>query len=182
MSSVSAELWTALGAAVSIFLSRLGSCYATANAGLFAMRNHAQLGLKSFIPIIVSGVLAIYGLIIGVLLAFKIDDESVISEEKAFHYFGAGWTVGTACLCSGIGIGLFLKEYTKMVVQDPVHDSDTGGALREPLISPQQTSTVFSSALDMTKGYNLIALTCVLVFLEAIGLYGLIVSLFLIGK
>ena len=39
-----------------------------------------------------------------------------------------------------------------------------------------------TSSLDMTEGSNLIALLCVLVFLEAIGLYGLIVALFLIGK
>jgi len=183
MSSFAPELWTALGAAISVFLSSFGSCYASANAGLFAMRNHAQLGIKSFFPVIISGVLAIYGLIIGVILAFKIDDSSSMSEQKAFHYFGAGWTVGAACLCSGAGIGLFLKGYMNMAFPDSnrTHGTSDPGTETEPLLSSRH-AVQNTSSLDMTKGSNLIALLCVLVFLEAIGLYGLIVALFLIGK
>ena len=86
MSSFAPELWTALGAAITIFLSSFGLCYAFAYAGLFTMHNHAQLGIKSFFPVIIAGVLAIYGLILGCILAFKIDDSSSISERKAFHY------------------------------------------------------------------------------------------------
>jgi ATP synthase proteolipid subunit len=184
MSSFAPELWTALGAAISIFLSSFGSCYASAHAGLFAMRNHAQLGIKSFFPVIISGVLAIYGLIIGVILAFKIDDSSSISERKAFHYFGAGWTVGAACFCSGAGMGLFLKGYMNMNMvfpdSDRTHGTSEPGTLTEPLVSSQHVGQ--TSSLDMTKGSNLITLLCVLVFLEAIGLYGLIVALCLIGR
>jgi hypothetical protein len=47
MSSFAPELWAALGAAISIFLSSFGSCYASTHTGLFAMRNHAQLGISS---------------------------------------------------------------------------------------------------------------------------------------
>jgi len=183
MSSFAPELWTALGAAISIFLSSFGSCYASANAGIFAMCNHAQLGIKSFIPLMQSGVLVIYGLIIGVILAFKIDDSSSVSEQKAFRYFGAGWAVGAACLCSGAGIGPFLKGYMNMVFPDSdrTHGTSESGTLTEPLVSSQHVGQQ-TSFLDMTERSNLTALLGVLIFLEAIGLYGLIVALFLIGK
>lgn len=83
------ELWTSVGAALAIFLSSLGSCYASVHAGLFALRYHAELRLKCFFPIIIAGVLAIYGLIVGGLLAFKLRESSV-SLHNSQHFFGAG--------------------------------------------------------------------------------------------
>ena len=64
---------------------------------------------------------------------------------------------------------------------DRTHGTSEPGTLTEPLLTSQQVGQETSS-LDMTKRSNLTALLGVLIFLEAIGLYGLIVALFLIGK
>jgi V-type H+-transporting ATPase proteolipid subunit len=157
-------LLTGLGAALSIFLCSVGSIVASAPSGLFALQT---VGVFSMTPIIISGVLAIYGIIISVLLSKKM--ESDISESEGYKYLSAGLAVGTACLMSGVGMAKFLDLYSK----SPVSLTSTDRAEQEePLISPTRRFLRNPTAKFMM----------VFVFLEAIGLYGLIVSLFLIAK
>lgn len=188
MSNLAPELWTALGAALAVFLSAAGACYASAHAGIFAVRFNSELSLKSFFPIIIAGVLAIYGTIVGVLLAFKLDAADTISQKSAHNYFAAGLAVGTACLCSGAGIGLFLKEYsrlsgsrTRTACSSPETQSLLSNDQNQQNQSPLQQHMILSH-VNMSEGFNFWSLIMVLVFMEAIGLYGLIVALFFIGN
>lgn len=185
---MSPELWTATGAAFSIFLSSAGSCYASIYAGLFVLQFYKKLGAKSFCPIIIAGVLAIYGLIIGVLLALKLSDKSnTVTLQDSQHFFGAGLAVGSACLCSGIGMGIFIKQYLNFslvstrVLSTGSNEHSTNGTDSEPLLS----NGLYENRgvmVDVSDFFAYIALLMCLVFLEAVGLYGLIVALFFIGK
>lgn len=114
----------------------------------------------AFLPIIIAGVLAIYGIIIAVLLCGQTD----ISEADGYKNFSAGLCVGLACLTSGCGMARFLEKHMM-----PTTATNRRSGQEEPLIgtsSPQMVATSWS-------------LLMVMVFLEAIGLYGLIVALIL---
>jgi len=165
------ELMTGLGAAASIFFSSLGSALASVQGGRYAMRS---TGVLSFAPIVISGVLAIYGIIVSVLLSAKIQADG-LDAAGGYKNFSAGLSVGLACLASGMGMAGFLEDSlptTTTTSQDVASTSE----IQEPLIrgSGGQSTTMLGKPSPRF-------LMC-LVFLEAIGLYGLIVALILIGK
>ena len=168
------DLMTGLGAALSIFLSSAGSAVASVPAGVFALRSGGSGGgIMAFLPIVIAGVLAIYGIIIAVILC----GQDGISETDGYRNLSAGLAVGLACLTSGCGMALFLDKHMAQPPSTATSMTTSGrtnrrGEQQEPLISsaplPQQV------VLETTWG-----LLMVMVFLEAIGLYGLIVALFL---
>jgi V-type H+-transporting ATPase proteolipid subunit len=172
--TVEPALLTGLGAAFSIFLSALGSAIASAEAGVYALRSTS--GVFSFVPIIISGVLAIYGIIISVLLSGKLHEADVsISEAEGYRYLCSGLSVGLACAASGLGMARFIKETTNGSAM-----VSRSGSSSAPESAPLLVNNVSGSAMTVPpcgKRYML-----VMVFLEAIALYGLIVALFLIGK
>lgn len=100
------DFLTALGAAIAIFLSSAGASLGSIPAGVFALRANRTWGWKSFIPIVIAGVLAIYGLIIAVILCGNVD------QTEGYKHLCAGLAVGSACLASGLGIGKFIHIQT----------------------------------------------------------------------
>ena len=148
------------------------------------MRTHSDLGLKSLVPIVISGVLAIYGLIIGVILTHKFDDGTEITETDAYRFLAAGLAVGFSCLCSGAGIGIFLNAHHGPPLPPPGPRGQTppplpsgvDAAAVEPLLGHPP------SPPPGLSGKSFVTMVLVLIFLEAIGLYGLVVALFAIGK
>ena len=157
---------TGLGAALSIFLSASGAASGSAASGTFALQS-SSTGFASFIPIVISGVLAIYGAIVGVILSHRMFDEKLDASD-GYRHLCSGLAVGLACLVSGSGIATFVSQNTWVV---PQKRSDQEEAL---LSSKALPSPVMGAKFTIKMGL-------VLVFLEAIGLYGLIVSLILVG-
>ena len=157
---------TGLGAALSIFLSASGAASGSAASGTFALQS-SSTGFVSFIPIVISGVLAIYGAIVGVILSHRMFDEKLDASD-GYRHLCSGLAVGLACLVSGSGIATFVSQNTWVV---PQKRSDQEEAL---LSSKALPSPVMGAKFTIKMGL-------VLVFLEAIGLYGLIVGLILIG-
>lgn len=82
------DLMTGLGAALSIFLSSTGATVASVEAGIFALRTGGSL--MAFLPIVISGVLAIYGIIIATILC----GQTNVSEQEGYQNFSAGLCVG----------------------------------------------------------------------------------------
>merc|ERR1719245_607472 len=159
---------TGLGSAVSIFFSTTGSAIASTQGGIYALRNK---GPKAFFPIIVSGVLAIYGLIISIILVGnmgKVGDQQrkELTEIDGYAYLSAGLSVGLACLASGFGIARYLEHLNKITIGK----SDDTFEL-EPLLQGERHP----------KKENFVQLCTSLCFLLAIGFYGLVVALFIIG-
>ncbi|KAG7368201.1 ATP synthase subunit C [Nitzschia inconspicua] len=176
--SVDPSFLTGLGAALSIFLAALGSAIASGEAGVYALRSKSGL-IYAFVPIIISGVLAIYGIIISVVLAGKLhgaegDDGSTISAAQGYRYLCAGLSVGLACAASGLGMASFIKQ-SNVGFRHSTSDS-TVASESAPLLGNGNGHTTVSVPHCDHK-YML-----VMVFLEAIALYGLIVALFLVSK
>lgn len=157
------ELLTGLGAALSIFLTSVGAAVASVPAAKYALRSS---GVLSFAPIIISGVLAVYGIIVSVLLAFKMQGTAADDAVSGYKNISAGLSVGLACLASGMGMARFLDQ--SVVEQDA-----SGGTQEEPLIRGRVATKMLATPS--------IRFLMVMTFLEAIGLYGLIVALVLIN-
>merc|ERR1719440_1119507 len=127
------------------------AAYGTAKSGVGVANMgvmHPDMVMKSIIPIIMAGVLGIYGLIVAVLLG------SGISGTEAYGYasysgysaLAAGLCCGMAGLSAGIAIGI-------------VGDAGVRANARQPKL--------------------FVGVILILIFAEALGLYGLIVALIL---
>jgi F0F1-type ATP synthase membrane subunit c/vacuolar-type H+-ATPase subunit K len=176
------QLMTGLGAALSIFLSASGASLASIPASAYAVHPKATRNVFfAFAPIVISGVLAIYGAIIAVILAHQMSSTNsssstatVMSETDGYRHFASGLTVGLGCLASGMGLAGFLKA--NLTTADTCPSTTDHRHEREPLMSD---AAVVPSRMGGTPMIPTIRFLMVLTFLEAIGLYSLIVALFL---
>merc|ERR1719359_219286 len=108
---------------------------------------HAEMVMKSIIPVIMAGVLGIYGLIGAVLLASGIKGEAYgYASFSGYAGLSAGLCCGMAGLSAGIAIGI-------------VGDAGVRANARQPKL--------------------FVGVILILIFAEALGLYGLIVALIL---
>ena len=155
-------LLTGLGAALSLFLCGGSAAFATAHASMFAIRHQDKMAM---VPVVQAGVLAVYGVIISYLLTVKINSATVITLEDGYKYLSAGLSVGLACFTSGCGMALYLKKLN----EDGYFFVSKGKS--EP-----------ANSVGASKKGDFVTFILCLIFLEAIGLYGLIVALFLVGK
>jgi V-type H+-transporting ATPase 16kDa proteolipid subunit len=166
--AIDPQLLTGLGCAASMFFCAIGSAYASSHSGVYAVRG---TDYKAFAPIIISGVLALYGIIISILLAGKFDEN--MTQAQGYRNLSAGLAVGFTCMASGLGIAIFMKElnqrHTPTALPRPYSENE------EPLVGQRAT-------LTRAAPVSFVYLCLCLCFLEAIGLYGLIVALFLIGS
>lgn len=64
----------------------------------------------AMVPVVIAGVLALYGVIIWYLLTSKINSNDEISLVDGYKFLSAGLSVGLACLASGMGMGLYLRK------------------------------------------------------------------------
>ena len=97
-----------MGVGMALILSNVGAAYGTAKSSI----GIANLGLvnpnkifRALIPIIMAGILGIYGLIVGVILSTKAKDDN-LSLRNGFMYMGAGLCCGFSSLASGLAIGV----------------------------------------------------------------------------
>lgn len=87
----------------------MGSAYGTAKAGsaVAAVGIHnPNLIMSSLLPVVMSGILTIYGLIIAVFISVSIDPNTGYSLFSGALHMGAGLSVGLCSLASGIAIGI----------------------------------------------------------------------------
>merc|ERR1719197_868566 len=151
MCPASAPFFGFMGCAAALVFACLGAAYGTAKSGVGVANMgvmHPDMVMKSIIPIIMAGVLGIYGLIVAVLLG------SGISGTEAYGYasysgysaLAAGLCCGMAGLSAGIAIGI-------------VGDAGVRANARQPKL--------------------FVGVILILIFAEALGLYGLIVALIL---
>jgi V-type H+-transporting ATPase proteolipid subunit len=166
--SADPTLLTGLGAATALFLAGSGAAYGTSHASIFALRHPTNHSVMTMSPVIISGVLAVYGVIVGTLLALKLSSASpVITTVEGYKNLCAGLSVGLACLASGVGMG----NYYKMVNDNEYYFVGGGGG---------KSAAGSGGEGSASKKCNFVTFALCMVYLEAIGLYGLIVSLFLI--
>ena len=152
----SAPFFGFMGAAVALIFANLGAAYGTAKSGVGVSSMGVMkpdLIMKSIIPVVMAGVLGIYGLIIAVIIANQVQmpnaDGPVYSAFTGFAHLAAGLACGLSGMAAGIAIGIV---------------GDAG---------------VRASA-QQAKLY--VGMVLILIFAEALGLYGLIVGLILTAK
>lgn len=169
---------TTLGIALSIFLSAMGSAIGSAHGAVYAVNGPSLL---AFVPIVTAGVLAIYGPIIAYLLVVYHLSDANLSEIDGYKNLAAGLSVGLACLASGCGMATFIRQLNEGRCEKapasaaPVTSSR--GEEAEPLLAAGGEAT------GGTYGKNSFRkIILANVFLEAIGLYGLIIALMLVYK
>jgi len=123
---------------------------ATIVTELMLMRPEAIM--KSIIPVVMAGIIAIYGVVVAVLIAGQLAPAGVGSEYtlyKGFVHLGAGLSVGLSGLAAGYAIGI-------------VGDAGVRGTAQQPRL--------------------FVGMILILIFAEVLGLYGLIVAIYLYAK
>jgi V-type H+-transporting ATPase proteolipid subunit len=136
-----------MGVTSAIVFANLGAAYGTAKSGVGIMSMgvlRPELMMKSIIPVVMAGVLGIYGLITSVIINEKLNEPAKYSQYQGFAHLGAGLTVGMSSLAAGLAIGIV---------------GDAGVRA-----NAQQTRLFVGMIL-------------ILIFAEALGLYGLIIGL-----
>ena len=146
-----------IGIAAALVFANLGSAYGTAKAGV----GIASLGvidsskvIKGLIPIIMAGILGIYGVIVAVILSGKIP-KSMTKEEggktvpsmdarSGYQILAAGLCCGLSSLAAGLAIGVAGDASVRAYAQ---------------------SDGIF------------VGMIILMIFSEAIGLYGFIIAL-----
>ena len=96
-----------MGIASAIVFANLGSAYGTAKTGVGICSMavlRPELIFKSIIPVVMAGILGIYGLIVGVLLSTKTVADLEFSE--GYKLLGPGLCCGLSSLAAGLAIGI----------------------------------------------------------------------------
>ena len=153
---INAPLFGFMGAAFALVFSNLGAAYGTGKSGMGISAlgvGKPELVMKSIVPVVMAGVLGIYGLIIAVIIANAV--HGVESGRPAYGFFSAmaHFGGGIACGLSGLAAGLAIGI---------VGDSLTRASAEQPKL--------------------FVGMVLILIFAEALGLYGLIVGLILTSK
>merc|ERR1712111_203494 len=98
-----APFFGVMGATSAMVFSAMGAAYGTAKSGtgiaaMAVMRPEAIM--KSIIPVVMAGIIAIYGVVVAVLIAGNLDS-SGYSLYQGFVHLGAGLSVGLSGLAAG---------------------------------------------------------------------------------
>jgi len=110
-----------LGCSAAMVFSALGAAYGTAKSGtgiaaMSVMR--PELIMKSVIPVVMAGILAIYGLVVAALIANGLNDTDY-KLFKSFMDLGAGLSVGLSGLAAGYAIGIVGDAGVRGTAQQP---------------------------------------------------------------
>jgi len=140
-----------MGCSSALVFACLGAAYGTAKSGvgvaaMGVMR--PELVMRSIIPVVMAGVIGIYGLIIAVILATNVSPDKY-TEFRGFAHLASGLSVGLSGLAAGMAIGI-------------VGDAGVRATAQQPKL--------------------FVGMILILIFAEALGLYGLIVALILSTK
>lgn len=144
----SAAFFGSMGCASALIFANLGSAYGTAKSGVGVAHLgilHAERIMRGIVPVVMAGILGIYGLIVSVIINNNIKPaENSYSSFAGYLHFGAGLAAGLSSLAAGLSIGI------------------AGDA----------------SARAYGKQEKIfVAMILMLIFGEALGLYGLIIAL-----
>lgn len=103
-----APLFGSLGATAAIAFSAFGAAYGTAKSGtgiasMSVMR--PDLIMRSVIPVVMAGIIGIYGLVVAAVITNAIDPANY-TVHRGFTHLGAGLSVGIAGWAAGYAIGI----------------------------------------------------------------------------
>lgn len=144
----SAAFFGSMGAASALIFANLGSAYGTSKSGIGVAHLgilHADRIMRGIVPVVMAGILGIYGLIVAVIINNNINtDPYKYASFSGYLHFGAGLSAGLSSLAAGLAIGI-------------VGDTSVRAYGKQEKI--------------------FVAMILMLIFAEALGLYGLIIAL-----
>uniref|UniRef100_A0A7S1Y4C9 V-type proton ATPase proteolipid subunit n=1 Tax=Grammatophora oceanica TaxID=210454 RepID=A0A7S1Y4C9_9STRA len=173
------------GAASCMILANFGSAWGTWRAGLGVCSmgvNYPKGVIKNIVPIVMAGVLGIYGLIVAVIITQAImppngqDQTTTYSVYNGMAHLSAGLCCGLSCLAAGGTIGIIgdvgvrsfgLKASGGRRSWDSDMGEGDGGDVGGEAANAEAANKLYVGLLIM------------LIFAEALALYGLIVALIL---
>lgn len=165
-------MFASVGAAMLLVFSGAGSAHAMLHGSRITLSRATQpttfREFVSFVPVTVGGVVNIYGLIVSVLIASRID--ASLSLDDGYRLFGAGLCMGGTGLFSGLAMGKFYSAVANQASEETCVEDGRENSENQALLS----SNTFRE--KSSKKF-----ICVLLIFEAGALYGLIASLVLIG-
>ena len=148
MSAQGSAFFGFMGVASALILSNFGAAYGTCKSSLgisFSGVRFPEKIMKSVFPVIMAGILGIYGLIVSVILIQKINATNY-AFKQGFSHLASGLCCGLASLSSGLAIGIVGETGARALgLQDKVF----------------------------------VGMMLILIFAEALGLYGVILALIL---
>ncbi|BFZ14867.1 hypothetical protein BsWGS_17906 [Bradybaena similaris] len=110
-----------MGVTSAISFCALGAAYGTAKSGtgISAMAvMKPELIMKSVIPVVMAGIIAIYGLVVAVVITQDISS-SGYTLFKSFLHLGAGLSVGLSGMAAGFAIGIVGDAGVRGTAQQP---------------------------------------------------------------
>jgi len=181
-----------MGCVAAVFLSNAGGAYGTAKAaqGIMTMGVRSpELMIKNCIPIVMAGVLGIYGLIVTVILNAKFTMPESSSEDgfvgvgvptysqyNAFAHLAAGLCCGLSSLASGIAIGISADTGVRAIGAQ----SSMSASWKKMGFTSDASREMTSSSSNNGGGDALFVGTVLIqVFASNLALYGLIAALIL---
>lgn len=111
-----------MGAASAVIFSSLGAAYGTAKSGsgiaaMAVMR--PELVNQSIIPVVMAGIIAIYGLVVAAVISNNIKAPPEYKLFNGFLHLGAGLSVGLSGLAAGFAIGVVGDAGVRGIAQQP---------------------------------------------------------------
>ncbi|KAF8502525.1 V-type ATPase [Gautieria morchelliformis] len=97
------------GVTSAMVFSTVGASYGTSKAGIGIAglgQFKPDLIMKSLIPVVMSGIIAVYGLVVSVLIAGGLDPRNDYSLYAGFIHLAAGLACGITGLAAGYAIGI----------------------------------------------------------------------------
>jgi len=117
---VYAPFFGALGCTSAIVFTCFGASYGTAKSGvgISAMSVlRPDMMMKCCIPVVMAGIIGIYGLVVSVLISGSITASMPLAV--GFLQFGAGLAVGLAGLAAGFAVGIVGDAGVRGTAQQP---------------------------------------------------------------
>ncbi|KAH9060155.1 vacuolar ATP synthase [Lactarius vividus] len=117
---VYAPFFGAMGCTSAIVFTCIGASYGTAKSGvgISAMAVlRPDLMMKNVVPVVMAGIIAIYGLVVSVLISGNLTPNMPL--YTGFVQLGAGLSVGLAGLAAGFAIGIVGDAGVRGTAQQP---------------------------------------------------------------
>lgn len=177
------------GVAVAVSMSSWGAAWGTWKSGVSLLHTgiqHPNSVMKNIIPVVMSGVIGIYGLIVAVILSESIlqpqegTRKNVYSIHMAFAHLCSGLCVGISGLAAGGCIGI-VGDYgvravgyrASQITLFPTSNEKEGYSTIAG--NDEAGGDDVSGSEDQNKLF--VGMLIMLIFSEALALYGLIVGL-----
>lgn len=119
-SPVYAPFFGAIGCTAAIVFTCFGASYGTAKSGVGVCATcvlRPDLLFKNIVPVVLAGIIAIYGLVVAVLVSDSLKQTQAL--YTGFIQLGAGLSVGLSGLAAGFAIGIVGDAGVRGTAQQP---------------------------------------------------------------